>query len=154
VVYSLADRPFTWAIIDLGRHLFPSAAETGWPTGWPGIALVAGGIVVGYLLGTCAGRHACCRTLAGMPALLDPAVTCAVVLITVLAGYCGQLLFLCGQQERLPGTQDGGGAPPGQRARLKLLETQLEPHMLFNTLANLRVLIGTDPPAPRTCWTT
>jgi LytS/YehU family sensor histidine kinase len=29
-------------------------------------------------------------------------------------------------------------------SRLKLLETQLEPHMLFNTLANLRVLIGTD----------
>ncbi|MGE0315782.1 MAG: sensor histidine kinase [Lautropia sp.] len=32
-------------------------------------------------------------------------------------------------------------------ARLKLLETQLEPHMLFNTLANLRALIATDPPA-------
>jgi hypothetical protein len=31
-------------------------------------------------------------------------------------------------------------------ARLKLLETQLEPHMLFNTLANLRVLITVDPP--------
>ena len=31
-------------------------------------------------------------------------------------------------------------------ARLKLLETQLEPHMLFNTLANLRALIATDPP--------
>ncbi len=30
-------------------------------------------------------------------------------------------------------------------ARLKLLESQLEPHMLFNTLANLRVLIGLDP---------
>jgi LytS/YehU family sensor histidine kinase len=30
-------------------------------------------------------------------------------------------------------------------ARLKLLETQLEPHMLFNTLANLRALIGIDP---------
>lgn len=29
-------------------------------------------------------------------------------------------------------------------AKLKLLETQLEPHMLFNSLANLRVLIGTD----------
>ena len=25
-----------------------------------------------------------------------------------------------------------------------LLQSQLEPHMLFNTLANLRVLIGTD----------
>ena len=30
--------------------------------------------------------------------------------------------------------------------QLKLLEAQLEPHMLFNTLANLRVLIGIDPP--------
>jgi signal transduction histidine kinase len=31
-------------------------------------------------------------------------------------------------------------------AQLRLLESQLEPHMLFNTLANLRVLIATDPP--------
>jgi hypothetical protein len=30
--------------------------------------------------------------------------------------------------------------------QLKLLQSQLEPHMLFNTLANLRVLIGLDPP--------
>jgi signal transduction histidine kinase len=29
--------------------------------------------------------------------------------------------------------------------QLKMLESQLEPHMLFNTLANLRVLIGVDP---------
>src|SRR5262249_21341781 len=29
--------------------------------------------------------------------------------------------------------------------QLKLLEAQLEPHMLFNTLANLRVLISVDP---------
>ena len=30
-------------------------------------------------------------------------------------------------------------------AQLRLLLTQLEPHMLFNTLANLRVLVGIDP---------
>ena len=30
--------------------------------------------------------------------------------------------------------------------QLRLLRSQLEPHMLFNTLANLRVLIGIDPP--------
>ena len=30
-------------------------------------------------------------------------------------------------------------------ARLKLLETQLEPHMVFNTLANLRALVNTNP---------
>ena len=31
-------------------------------------------------------------------------------------------------------------------SQLKLLVSQLEPHMLFNTLANLRVLIALDPP--------
>ena len=30
-------------------------------------------------------------------------------------------------------------------AQLRLLQSQLEPHMLFNTLANLRVLIASDP---------
>ncbi len=30
--------------------------------------------------------------------------------------------------------------------QLRLLQSQLAPHMLFNTLANLRVLIGLDPP--------
>jgi LytS/YehU family sensor histidine kinase len=29
--------------------------------------------------------------------------------------------------------------------QLRMLQSQLEPHMLFNTLANLRVLIGLDP---------
>lgn len=29
--------------------------------------------------------------------------------------------------------------------QLKLMKNQLEPHMLFNTLANLRALIGVDP---------
>ncbi len=32
-------------------------------------------------------------------------------------------------------------------SRLMLLQSQLEPHMLFNTLANLRALINTDPHA-------
>ncbi len=40
-------------------------------------------------------------------------------------------------------------AQAAQRAaaenQLRLLQSQLEPHMLFNTLANLRVLIGLDP---------
>jgi len=35
-------------------------------------------------------------------------------------------------------------------AQLKLLEAQLEPHMLFNTLANLRALIAVDPQRAQT----
>ena len=57
VAYSLAIGLFTWAIIDLGRHLFPSAEETGWPSGVAGPLLVAGGIAVGYLLGNALADH-------------------------------------------------------------------------------------------------
>jgi sensor histidine kinase YesM len=37
-------------------------------------------------------------------------------------------------------------ARQAREAELRALQSQLEPHMLFNTLANLRVLIGLDPP--------
>ncbi len=36
-------------------------------------------------------------------------------------------------------------ARQGTQAELKLLQAQVEPHFLFNTLANLRVLIETEP---------
>src|SRR5687767_77579 len=51
VVYSLFIGTIIWAIVDLGRHLFPSSAETGWPRGLAGLALVVGGIICGYVLG-------------------------------------------------------------------------------------------------------
>jgi sensor histidine kinase YesM len=35
-------------------------------------------------------------------------------------------------------------------ARLRLLQAQIEPHFLFNTLANLQALIGVDPAGART----
>ena len=52
-------------------------------------------------------------------------------------------------QERLASARLAAEAAQRQAAetRLRLLHSQLEPHMLFNTLANLRVLIGIDPAA-------
>lgn len=38
----------------------------------------------------------------------------------------------------------------GAEAQLRLLQTQIEPHMLFNTLANLRTLVEIDPPRAQT----
>ena len=61
VVYSLCIGTVSWAIIDLGRHLFPSSAETGWPQGLAGLTLVVGGIVVGYLVGTLIADQFCFR---------------------------------------------------------------------------------------------
>ena len=54
LVYSLAISVSTWALIDFGRHLVPSATVTGWPQGGAGIALTVAGIVGGYLTGTVA----------------------------------------------------------------------------------------------------
>ena len=59
VVHSLFIGTTIWAIIDLGRHLMPSSAETGWPQGWAGIALVVGGIGTGYLVGTTIADRLC-----------------------------------------------------------------------------------------------
>ena len=54
VVYSLCIGTTIWALIDFGRHAFPSSAETGWPAGLPGWLLPLSGIVAGFLLGTAA----------------------------------------------------------------------------------------------------
>ena len=50
-------------------------------------------------------------------------------------------------QERLSTARAAAEAAQRQAAetQLRLLQSQLEPHMLFNTLANLRVLIGLEP---------
>ncbi len=50
--------------------------------------------------------------------------------------------------ERLSSARAAAATAQRQAAehQLRLLQSQLEPHMLFNTLANLRVLIGIDPP--------
>ena len=148
VAYSLAIGLFTWAIIDLGRHLFPSAAETGWPSGVAGPLLVAGGIAVGYLLGNALADLGC-RTFgwyAGAPPV-DRAVELRnSILITVLAGVVGSYYFYAASKSAYLERKMVEAGRQASEARLKLLETQLEPHMLFNTLANLRALIGIDPP--------
>jgi len=136
-----------WAIIDLGRDLFPSAHETGWPQGYAGAALVIGGIVVGYLFGTWLSDYLC-RTngwYAGTP-LNHEADLRTSILITILAGLTGSYYFYSRIRGNYLERKMGEARHLADEARLKLLESQLEPHMLFNTLANLRALIGADPP--------
>jgi len=148
VAYSLAIGLFTWAIIDLGRHLFPSAAETGWPSGLAGPLLVAAGIAVGYLLGNALADLGC-RTFgwyAGAPPLDRATELRNSILITVLAGVVGSYYFYAASKSAYLEQKMQQADRQAGEARLKLLETQLEPHMLFNTLANLRALIGVDPP--------
>ncbi|GAC1604903.1 MAG: hypothetical protein NVS3B2_10890 [Ramlibacter sp.] len=146
VAYSLFITTITWAVIDLGRVLFPSSAETGWPRGVAGIALVAGGIVAGYLLGSTIADSLCLYYGWYPPGTSKQAGEQRTsILITVLAGITGSYYFYSANKSAYLERQMTQARRHASEAQLKLLESQLEPHMLFNTLANLRVLIGSDP---------
>jgi signal transduction histidine kinase len=149
LVYSLFIATITWAIIDLGREFFPSAAETGWPQGWAAFALVVGGIVLGYVAGTRIADAFCLYygwySAGARPSDIDPAQERSSILITALAGIVGSFYFYAVNKSAYLQRKMLEARQHASEARLKLLETQLEPHMLFNTLANLRALIGSDP---------
>ncbi len=106
---------------------------------------MAGGLVVGYLGGTFFG-DLLCRTFglyAGPPPAHDAGVR--NIVISAIAGTVGTFYFYSVNTSAYLERKMGEARQHASEARLKLLETQLEPHMLFNTLANLRVLIATDP---------
>jgi LytS/YehU family sensor histidine kinase len=70
------------------------------------------------------------------------------VTLTVSALATLVAMFVLGAAERLARARAQAEAAQRLAAenQLRLLQSQLEPHMLFNTLANLRVLIMLDPP--------
>jgi sensor histidine kinase YesM len=146
LVYSLLIATLTWAVIDLGRELFPSAAETGWPKGYAGLALVLGGIVVGYFVGTTVADAVCQYFHWYPPGTGQTASELRhSILITALAGVVGSFYFYAINKGAYLERKMAEARRQASEARLRLLESQLEPHMLFNTLANLRALIATDP---------
>ena len=144
LVYSLCIGCFTWALIDFGRHLFPSAAETGWPQGAAALVLPLGGIVAGYVLGTLVGDAVFGWSSWDSRALGQLRVS---VLITAIAGITATYYFYSKNKSAYLLTKVSEARHQASEAKLKLLEAQIEPHMLFNTLANLRALITTDPAA-------
>ena len=144
LIYSLCIGSCTWAFIDFGRHLFPSSAETGWPGGLGSLTLVIVGIVGGHLLGTL-GADSWFGWSSWDPSETRTRLTQSIA-ISLLAGLIGSYYFYSKSRgSYLERKVDEVQRQAGE-ARLRLLESQLEPHMLFNTLANLRALITTDPP--------
>ena len=141
--YSLSISICTWALIDFGRHFVPSAAETGWPTGKAGLALPFFGIVLGYLAGTLLADWWCGWPWQSFAPESRGQLRISVTL-SALAGTAITYFFYSRSQTQYLEARAQTATEQAHEARLKLLESQLEPHMLFNTLANLRVLIGSD----------
>ena len=145
LVYSLCIGLWTWLIMDFGRHLFPSAREHGWPKGWGIFALPTMGIVGGYLAGTFSGD----LWFGWSSWDSDPYARAQLpfsIVVTGVAGVVASFYFYITNKAAILEAKVEEVSRQSSEAKLRLLESQLEPHMLFNTLANLRVLIGTDPP--------
>jgi two-component sensor histidine kinase len=142
LVYSLCIGCSTWALMDFGRHLVAPATPSGWPTGMAMMLLAVSSIVGGYILGTIFADSWLGFSSWSGPGLAKLPTT---ILITALAGISASYFFYSRGRGKSLQAQVSEASRQASEAKLKLLETQLEPHMLFNTLANLRVLIATDP---------
>ena len=155
LVRSVCISTFCWFAIDLlrlslalwqHRHAAPGAPEAA--SHWPGWPLMAVAIVVGSVIGFSVGNELANLVLGRyvggyfggnwrqMSALLVGSLVPGTV-----------ITYWFYSRETIAAKEAAVQAAQRQAAehRLKLLESQLEPHMLFNTLANLRVLIGVDP---------
>ncbi|MBS1177634.1 MAG: autolysin sensor kinase [Proteobacteria bacterium] len=147
-----------WLIIDGGRHAVAVLRDRwraarglppGRPFGFPGwhwlLALCALGLVLGPVLGNLLAAQISGDHIPGLWPFAGSG-TGMTWLLTLLASAIAVLTLSL--LERLSHARADAEAARRVAAenQLKLLESQLEPHMLFNTLANLRVLIAMDPP--------
>ena len=123
-----------------GQRLDDPHAVNGWRGVVPGALLAvllgpSSGMSLGDLF---TGMHS--------PSLLNFGPSSRITLVITLLATVFTVVFI-GTLERLTAARAQAEAAQRQAAenQLRLLQSQLEPHMLFNTLANLRVLIGLDP---------
>ena len=116
------------------------------------VGAVAAGLIVGYLLAT--GLMAMLMPMEkGTPTLLKEISGIVLWSHVIAAGALGYYFLTreeeaaaqlhCEEMQRID--QDRELA----EARVQVMQAQVEPHFLFNTLANVRRLFQTDPPAAR-----
>jgi signal transduction histidine kinase len=141
LVYSNLIGLSIWGLVEFGAHRFIRPGANSAPR-WAAVSLVA--VLLGYVLGTRLASLLMGHSLVAYWQF-EPGRAAGMLLVAVLAG--SGLTYYFASRTRL--AQARAQAEAAQRhaaeAQLRLLESQLEPHMLFNTLANLRALIGTDP---------
>jgi signal transduction histidine kinase len=140
ILYSQLIGLSIWALIDIGRHLLHSDGKIN-PS--QAVALTLIGSVAGYFLGSAAGDF-----FSGHPVLLGwqraPKAMLGFLLMSLVAGCVLVYFFMSREVLQLERAERERAERQAAEAQLKLLQSQLDPHMLFNTLANLRVLIGSD----------
>lgn len=141
LVYSYAISTCIWLLCDPVRIALSPGLNTQPPYYWNftprAVVYMFASIVMGYSLGSLLG-DAYSGQSTWQLMTLSPQRFWSFWL-TSLGISCGFLFYFYQREKGLELERQA------TEARLKLLESQLEPHMLFNTLANLRALIAIDP---------
>ena len=143
-VYAVSIGLTSWLFIDGGRFFVDTASPSGFPRGWRGLALVATGVCTGFAVGSWAGDTYTGRSTFGVISH-QPSLFLYLFLFTLSIGGSISYFFYATGKSNYLARQLETSRLLAVEAQLKLLQTQLEPHMLFNTLANLRALIALDP---------
>lgn len=148
LVYSQSIGLTIWALIDLGRHwLITDPKNQTQRLIW----IVPVSVMVGYLVGTMLADALLGHDMMSEWAA-QPRSALGFLSLSLLVGVGCSYYFM--SRARLASVRADiacahAKAEAAQRqaaqSKLKLLQSQLEPHMLFNTLANLRALIGAEP---------
>lgn len=151
LLHSVCIGMIAFFIVDLARLLFwPQPARR--PHQW--LAFL-GWMLVASMLGHFAGIHVSARLVGHpVPTLAEyPSVGRISMILFTFLGMCVMTL-LVEYRERLARIRHERHEErvrvevverQAVQARLRLLQAQIEPHMLFNTLANLQGLIALDP---------
>ncbi len=140
MVYSIAISLFIWTAVDFARYPLRRLLRLEPPKYWPSPArsalMLVFGITLGYVGGTLVGDAYAGRSTWELLQLNPNRFTGLLVSSVAISIAFVAYFYQRGRGEAL--------ARQAREAELRLLQSQLEPHMLFNTLANLRVLIGLD----------
>ncbi len=139
-VYAEAIGLSIWACTELGRYGTGVDPQSGWR--WTVLQVAA--VVAGYAIGTGIGDLYCgCSSFEHFQRA-PRTFASYLVLSLAISGAISYFFISRGRDQRRQ-REIATAQRDAAEARLKLLESQLEPHMLFNTLANLRALIAVDP---------
>jgi hypothetical protein len=147
LVYSECIGLACWGLVELGRLVLPLDADGAWPRGPWLFGLMAFAFLAGF-----GGGLTLADALVGDSSwsalLAQPRALARNIAMTFIFGTCISGWFFIRSRaaaHEARAAQVAAALHEATRARLAALQSQLEPHMLFNTLANLRALIATDP---------
>jgi sensor histidine kinase YesM len=148
LVYSHCIGISIWTLIEAGQRYLISNRTLQWRRLY---LIVPVSVTMGYFVGLYLAAWLLNQATGGIW-FEHPRLILGYLLMSLLAG--GALTYYFMSREQLASAREDMAHASAQteaaqrhaaESKLLLLQSQLEPHMLFNTLANLRALIGTNP---------